>query len=89
MSNVTQTQVAEGRKSVCVQNHYDLTHRHGLEYVPAEPAEAVTTIEELEARLMAAYEDPKPYSLRRAARQAEADALDPAAAAQRDKDWDW
>ena len=70
-----------------------LVDQHGLEYEPAEPAEPVTTIAELEARLIAAYEDPKPYFARRAARhaarQAEPAALDPAAAAQRAKDWDW
>jgi hypothetical protein len=38
-----------------------LVDQHGLDYVPAEPAEAVATIDELEARLVA-YEDPKPYS---------------------------
>lgn len=58
LSNVTPTQVAEGRKLidiVCVQNHYNLTHRHddalideltasGIAYVPFFPLGGFTAL---------------------------------------------
>ncbi|WPB82165.1 hypothetical protein KYC5002_24000 [Archangium violaceum] len=47
-----------------------LVDKYGLEYVPTAAAPAVTTIDELEARIFAAYEDPEPYLTRRAERQA-------------------
>ncbi|MCY1019269.1 hypothetical protein [Pyxidicoccus sp. MSG2] len=70
-----------------------LVNEFGLEYVPTAAASAVSTIDELEARIFAAYEDPKPYVTRRAergaARQAEADARDPVGAAKRAAESDW
>ncbi|WP_224249073.1 aldo/keto reductase family oxidoreductase [Hyalangium gracile] len=59
LSNVTPTQVAEGRKLVeivCVQNHYNLTHRHddalidelaasGIAYVPFFPLGGFTALQ--------------------------------------------
>ncbi|MCP3139453.1 aldo/keto reductase family oxidoreductase [Pyxidicoccus xibeiensis] len=59
LSNVTPTQVAEGRKLVeivCVQNHYNLTHRHddalidelaarGTAYVPYFPLGGFTPLQ--------------------------------------------
>jgi hypothetical protein len=45
-----------------------LVDEFGLEYVPTAAASAVSTIDELEARIFAAYENPKPYVTRRAER---------------------
>jgi hypothetical protein len=70
-----------------------LVNEHGLEYVPTAGASAVTTIDELEARIFASYEDPEPYFTRRAERQAarlaESNARDPVGAAKRAAESDW